>query len=96
MKRAVRRSHRERVKAKVLRVLPYCTPETAAYLADNRTPCSCWMCGNPRRYAKGRERITMQERILVLDERNWNAFVEMLENPPEPTEALKKLFRRQP
>ena len=24
-------------------------------------PCSCFMCGNPRRKAKGKERLTMQE-----------------------------------
>jgi hypothetical protein len=26
------------------------------------TSCSCWMCGNPRKFMKGREKITMQER----------------------------------
>ncbi|MGI9190252.1 MAG: hypothetical protein ACR2F9_08930, partial [Longimicrobiaceae bacterium] len=28
-------------------------------LAQARTPCSCWMCGNPRRY---RGELTLQER----------------------------------
>lgn len=27
-----------------------------------RQPCR-WMCGNPRRYGKGKERLTMQERL---------------------------------
>ncbi len=25
-------------------------------------PCSCFMCGNPRRTGKGKERLTIQER----------------------------------
>ena len=35
----------------------------------NRKKCSCPMCGNPRRYAKGAERITLQERRI---EAEWN------------------------
>ncbi len=27
-----------------------------------RAKCSCWMCGNPRRYQKSKERLTCQER----------------------------------
>ena len=23
--------------------------------------CSCWMCGNPRKYLKGKDRLTLQE-----------------------------------
>ncbi len=30
--------------------------------ADTRTSCSCWMCGNPRRYSKGKEALTRAER----------------------------------
>lgn len=31
-----------------------------AKMAGTRTPCSCWMCGNPRKYANG-PRETVQE-----------------------------------
>lgn len=30
-------------------------------VVDTPKRCSCWMCGNPRRYSKGRHRFTMQE-----------------------------------
>lgn len=33
-------------------------------------PCSCFMCGNPRRKAKGKERLTMQERKALLYSRD--------------------------
>lgn len=29
-------------------------------VAETRKPCSCWMCGNPRRYFKDKK--TMQEK----------------------------------
>ena len=29
-------------------------------LAENRKPCSCWMCGNPRKAFK--DNLTMQEK----------------------------------
>ena len=31
-------------------------------LVRTRTPCSCAMCGNPRRHYKGVQRLTPQER----------------------------------
>ena len=31
-------------------------------LVRTRTPCSCVMCGNPRRHYKGVQRLTLQER----------------------------------
>lgn len=38
-------------------------PSQVGYLGNTRTPCSCWMCGNPRRkFKKGKERLTLQER----------------------------------
>lgn len=30
-------------------------------LCSTPAPCSCFMCGNPRKYAKGKERLTVQE-----------------------------------
>jgi hypothetical protein len=29
--------------------------------------CSCWMCGNPRKYFQGKYRLTMQERRFFQD-----------------------------
>ena len=32
-------------------------------LAENRKPCSCWMCGNPRKAKLGwKDKFTMQEK----------------------------------
>lgn len=31
-----------------------------------RVPCSCFMCGNPRRNFNGKDALTMQERKAVL------------------------------
>lgn len=33
-----------------------------------QVPCSCFMCGNPRRHFKGRETLTIQERKAFLPE----------------------------
>ena len=27
-----------------------------------RVPCSCYMCGNPRKHSKGKDKLTIQER----------------------------------
>ena len=43
--------------------------KTAGKLAQTRTPCSCAMCGNPRRHAKGANRETLAEsRARLVDE----------------------------
>lgn len=34
------------------------------------------------------------KRNIILNDEQWDWFVELLENPPEPTEALRELFRR--
>lgn len=31
---------------------------------------------------------------IILSDEQWDWFVELLEHPPEPTEALRELFRR--
>lgn len=36
-------------------------------------PCSCFMCGNPRRKAKGKEAITIQERKALIAMRDMMA-----------------------
>lgn len=43
--------------------------------------------------AAAREDIAAHEK-LVLSERDWNLFVSMLENPPEPTDALKSAVKK--
>jgi len=35
--------------------------------AEHLCNCSCAMCGNPRKYGKGKEKLTRQE-ILALDD----------------------------
>ena len=38
-------------------------PEVAGSVVNTPTPCSCYMCGNPRKnsWAHGMDRLTMQE-----------------------------------
>lgn len=52
--RAIRRHHRERLRAKRRfhwgRDLSTEPPQNIARAINTPTPCSCWMCGNPRRY----------------------------------------------
>ena len=57
-KRDRRRRDLQRMKAKALQLRPHDPKaQSAEYLAS----CSCWMCGNPRRYMKT-DRLTLQER----------------------------------
>ncbi len=62
--RAERRHHRERLK-KARRVHwgrdLMAEPEVLSRVVDTPTDCSCWMCGNPRRYFG---ELSMQERRL--------------------------------
>ena len=37
-------------------------PKTMARFKEQPKRCSCYGCGNPRKYEKGRERLTLQER----------------------------------
>lgn len=46
--RAERRAAKKRMKIKATRLYPYCT--NPIKYADNLTLCSCWECGNPRKY----------------------------------------------
>lgn len=69
-KRAVRRHHRERLKnyridANWWGHLKTSDSETAqGSVVDTPCSCSCWMCGNPRRYFK---QLTKQEELNILD-----------------------------
>ena len=38
-------------------------PRRLGWLAHTRTPCSCWMCGNRRRYWR---ELTLQEQRALL------------------------------
>jgi hypothetical protein len=67
MKRAERRHHARRMKAKVLNWakqeaerMDYMFGDADQYRvvrqAETRKRCSCWMCGNPRKYQGERTR----------------------------------------
>jgi hypothetical protein len=59
--RAFRRHHEDRIKRRVAQYYgEYAAgnPHAIGRLAHTRAPCSCWMCGNPRRW---RRELTFQE-----------------------------------
>lgn len=49
-KRALRRHHLQRMKAKAVRVYYFLSREQAERLANHLQHCSCLGCGNQRRY----------------------------------------------
>ena len=66
MKRALRRHHRQRMMARARRILATGIGPTDPEFEDrvrrsydNLSVCSCWMCGNPRKW---RGLPTVQER----------------------------------
>jgi hypothetical protein len=66
MKRALRRHHRERMIQRAMHSLALSHEEDwgkrrecAVAWYNNLAKCSCWMCGNPRKYAG---RVTVQEK----------------------------------
>lgn len=74
-KRALRRHHKERMKNRA----KFIWHEVWGYLDENREfirnsdnlkMCSCWMCGNPRRYLKGKDKFTRQE-LLAPKVSDW-------------------------
>lgn len=62
MKRAIRRHHKERMKAKARRLFK--GTKCPDKYADHLAVCSCWMCGNPRhsRFGSRGEKVTLQEK----------------------------------
>lgn len=63
--RALRRHHQQRMKHRVAAYYGGYARGDARHvgkLAQTRAPCSCWMCGNPRRYLG---EPTLQERRAV-------------------------------
>ncbi|GAK58658.1 hypothetical protein U27_05632 [Candidatus Vecturithrix granuli] len=65
-KRAIRRHHRERLKKKRRwhfgRIL---TEDEQGKVVDTPTPCSCSLCGNPRRHF---HELTVQERRIAFEQ----------------------------
>ena len=64
--RAIRRHHEQRIKRRVRRYYGGYAAELPRHLgriAHSRQRCSCWMCGNPRRYLG---EPTLQERRAAL------------------------------
>lgn len=53
--RAYRRFHKFRMRRKAKKLYPY----SDCHYEDNLTVCSCYMCGNPRKYWKEE---TLQEK----------------------------------
>lgn len=62
--RAIRRTHTERLRRARRKWWGRdLTDDEKARVVDTPTPCSCWMCGNPRKYFGER---TIQERKAIL------------------------------
>jgi hypothetical protein len=61
--RSIRRHHRVRIIRKRYEKVQrgYWHVKSPGYLAKNNTVCSCWMCGNPRKYFG---ELTRQEKIF--------------------------------
>ena len=61
--RAWRRFRREVVKRMVRDYhIPPNGPREVGMYSRTRQVCSCWMCGNPRRYSKGLQVMSLSER----------------------------------
>ena len=66
---AFRRYQQKRIKARVRRFLrwfyqpEWVSAKVIGLRAITRVPCSCWLCGNPRRYFGN---VTRQERLVAL------------------------------
>lgn len=73
-RRAIRRFHR----ARLLRRRRHYWGSASRFWPDPAGPevvdtpkrCSCWMCGNPRRYEKKSKRRTLQEVKAMLAEKD--------------------------
>lgn len=68
MKRARRRHDRARMIARAARIRPW--SPAPQKIADNLAACSCYMCGNPRRWWR---ELPMQERRQNIRDRDWLA-----------------------
>jgi hypothetical protein len=71
-KRADRRAHNQRIKNRSFQMLSQshhswmCEDDEIEMMANlranNMQNCSCWMCGNPRKFCVGVAELTIQER----------------------------------
>jgi len=66
-KRAERRYHLRRMKAKARKVFYWC-PERAHHWANNMTMCSRACCGNPRKWNKEKTRQEYKSDIELEEE----------------------------
>lgn len=71
-KRAIRRAQQQRINERAKRKTKEWWDQWNTYtnddlheatcrLANNMKNCSCWMCGNPRKFYQGRAELTQQE-----------------------------------
>ena len=59
--RSLRIHHRKRIRKNRAH---YCGGNIGKFIETPKM-CSCWMCGNPRRHMRGKERLTVQERRFL-------------------------------
>lgn len=59
-----RRKHKFRMRRRARRIYP--DWPNAERAGDHIKVCSCWMCGNPRRFLKSKARIPVAERRAAL------------------------------
>jgi len=64
MIRAKRRAQLARYKQRARRIYPWC--ENPAKYANHLASCSCWMCGNPRKYLG--ERTLQEMKAMMMSE----------------------------
>jgi len=66
--------------------------KSPGYLAKNNTVCSCWMCGNPRKYFG---QLTRQEILASLSEdlpsANWSSKLKGCRPDPWARRSWKRL-----
>ena len=62
-KRAKRRAARKKLIKKAKRLYP--RSNMPQKYADNITICSCDACGNPRKWRKGKDKLTIQEQKMA-------------------------------
>lgn len=65
--RAERRSHRERLKKKRLNYDVCVNKDYVNRLIDTPKPCSCYMCGNPRKFFNEKTRQELKSEIIEKD-----------------------------
>lgn len=71
--RAYRRQQKDKAKARAAKQMKLMgfekediTSESVGYWATTRCPCSCYMCGNPRKWWN---EVTYQEHLAALNEK---------------------------